>query len=291
MNGAGEIQPVVEAVRRQAGEEPFALAIVLGSGLGALVDQADPLAILPYTEFSAFPPSCVAGHAGRLVAGLLDGRRILFFQGRHHIYEGLTARQVAVPARIAHALGCCKLLLTNAVGGVNSEFHPGDFMLIADHLNFLGDNPLRGERENPFVDLSNLYRQDFFPELLDFARKQGIRLHRGILAALPGPSYETPAEIRALRLLGADAVSMSTVPEAIMGRYLGLEVVGLSLVTNAAAGLAPSRLSHEDVLASGRQRAEQLAVLVRHLLGLWMSATPHQKASPAPGDAHSGFLE
>lgn len=276
MNGIGDVQQVAEAVRRQAGEEPFALAIVLGSGLGTLVERAAPLATLPYAEYAAFPSSCVAGHAGRLVAGLLDARRVLFFQGRHHIYEGFTASQVAVPARIAHALGCCKLLLTNAVGGVNSEFRPGDFMLIADHLNFLGDNPLRGEKENPFIDLSTLYRQDFFPELLDFARKEGIRLHRGTLAALPGPSYETPAEIRALRLLGADAVSMSTVPEAIMGRYLGLEVAGLSLVTNAAAGLTSAPLSHQDVLANGLQRAEQLAMLVRRLLDLWMPTTSPQ---------------
>lgn len=282
MSEVEEIQQVAEAVRRQAGDEPFALAIVLGSGLGTLVEKADPLAALPYGEFAAFPPCRVAGHAGRLVAGFLDGRRVLIFQGRHHLYEGLTARQVSVPARIAHALGCGKLLLTNAVGGVNREFCPGDFMVIADHLNFLGDNPLRGERANPFVDLSNLYRQDFFPQLLAFARKEGIRLHRGTLAALPGPSYETPAEIRALRLLGADAVSMSIVPEAIMGRYLGLEIAGLSLVANAAAGLTSAPLSHEDVLASGRQRAEQLAILVRRMVDLWMSTPIPQQASPSP---------
>lgn len=270
MSGVAEIQHVAEDVRLQAGEEPFSLAVVLGSGLGALAEQADVLGIFPYERFTAFPSSQVAGHAGRLVAGTLEGRRLLIFQGRHHLYEGHSARQVAVPARIAHQLGCRKLLLTNAAGGINGEFRSGDFMLITDHLNFLGDNPLRGERKDPFIDLSSLYRQDFFPDLLAFARERNIRLHRGILAALPGPSYETLAEIRALRMLGADAVSMSTVPEAIMGRYLGLEVAGLSLIANAAAGLAPALLSHEDVLASGRQAASQLALLVRRLIALWL---------------------
>jgi purine-nucleoside phosphorylase len=272
VSGTAEINEVAEAVHRQAGAEPFDLAVVLGSGLGALAEQADPLGVFPYAAFAAFPPSRVAGHAGCLVAGTLEGRRLLFFQGRHHLYEGLRARQVAVPARIAHALGCRKLLLTNAAGGVNAEFLPGDFMLISDHLNLLGDNPLRGERQHPFVDLSTLYRQEFFPDLQEFARRQDIRLHRGVLAALPGPSYETPAEIRALRMLGADAVSMSTVPEAIMGRYLGLEVAGLSLIANAAAGLAGDPLSHEDVLASGRRGASQLALLVRRLIANWLSA-------------------
>jgi purine-nucleoside phosphorylase len=275
VNGASEVIEVAAAVRRQTGEEPFALAVVLGSGLGALAEQADLLGVFPYAGFAAFPSSQVAGHAGRLLAGTLEGRRLLFFQGRHHIYEGHSALQVAVSARIAHELGCRKLLLTNAAGGVNREFLPGDFMLISDHLNLLGDNPLRGEREKPFIDLAALYRQEFFSDLLAFARQQDIRLHRGVLAALPGPSYETPAEIRALRLLGADAVSMSTVPEAIMAHYLGLEVVGLSLISNAAAGLTSSPLSHEDVLASGQRSASQLARLVRRLIALWLpQATP-----------------
>jgi purine-nucleoside phosphorylase len=269
-----EIRKVADAVRRQAGEEPFALAVVLGSGLGSVAEEAEPSGVFPYSGFSAFPPGQrVAGHAGRLVAGTLEGRRLLFFQGRHHLYEGLTARQVAVPVRIAHELGCPKLLLTNAAGGVSEEFRPGDFMLIADHLNLLGDNPLRGESRDPFVDLSALYRQEFFPSLLEFARQQDIRLHRGVLAALPGPSYETPAEIRALRLLGADAVSMSTVPEAIMGRYLGLEVAGLSFIANAAAGLASASLSHEEVLANSQKGASRLALLVRRLIALWLSTS------------------
>ncbi len=142
-------------------------------------------------------------------------------------------------------------------------------MLIADHLNFLGDNPLRGIGDDPFVDLCGLYRQDFFPTLRDFAERHGIGLHRGVLAAMPGPSYETPAEVRALRLLGADAVSMSTVPEAIMARYLGLEVAGLSFIANAAAGLSAGPLRHEDVLAGGRRAQEPFCLLARALLRCW----------------------
>ncbi len=264
-----EVRDIVAAVRQQAGEAPFEVAIILGSGLGGLAEQAEACAVLPYRDFPCFPAGEVAGHTGQLVAGVLQGRRTLLFQGRQHLYQGYSARQVTVPVRIAHALGCRKLLLTNASGGVNETFAPGDFMLISDHLNFLGDNPLRGERRDPFVDLSDLYQTSFFPELQQFAARCGCTLHRGVLAALSGPSYETPAEIRALRLLGADVVSMSTVPEAIMARYLRLEVVGLTLIANAAAGCTAAPLSHEEVLDAGRRGAAHFAQLVLQLLSLW----------------------
>jgi len=269
MNGFEGIREAAAAVRRVAGEEPFAAAIILGSGLGELAMQVEPLGEFPYAELAAFPPSGVTGHAGRLIAGRFAGERVLVFQGRHHLYEGYSAQEVVAPVRLAHQLGCRRLLLTNAAGGINPDFRPGDFMLIVDHLNFLGDNPLRGEARNPFIDLAGLYRQDFYPPLRDFAGGEGIRLHRGILAALPGPSYETPAEIRALGMLGADAVSMSTVPEAIMGRYLQMEVVALSCIANAAAGLSAVPLSHDDVLASGHRAAAQLVSLVHRLFVLW----------------------
>lgn len=263
------VRQVVAAVRGRTGEAPFALAVVLGSGLGALADQVEGTTVFPYAEFAVFPRSSVPGHAGRLVAGTLEGERVLLFQGRHHLYEGHDARQVVIPVHIAHELGCRRLLLTNAAGGINDSFRPGDFMLIADHLNLLGDNPLRGETRNPFLDLSALYEQSFFASLREWADRDGIVLHRGVLAALPGPSYETPAEIRALRLLGADAVSMSTVPEAIMGKYLGMTVAGLSFIANAAAGLAPGPLRHDDVLDCGRRGAERFCRLARALIRLW----------------------
>jgi len=273
MSEAGKVREAAAAIRRVVGEEPFATAIILGSGLGDLAEQVESLCIFSYDELDAFPSSRVAGHAGRLVAGRFAGERVLVFQGRHHLYEGYSAREVVAPVRLAHELGCRRLLLTNASGGINPDFRPGDFMLIADHLNFLGDNPLRGETCDPFIDLVGLYRQDFYLSLHDYAQQQGIRVHRGILAAFPGPSYETPAEIRALALLGADAVSMSTVPEAIMGRYLQMEVAALSCIANAAAGLSAAPLCHEDVLASGRRAAAQLVPLVRRLIMLWAGSS------------------
>jgi purine-nucleoside phosphorylase len=269
-----------DVVRRMTGGEGFELAIVLGSGLGALADEVEAVVSIPFRNLPCFPPATVPGHAGSLAAGILDGWRVLLFNGRHHIYEGYDARQVTASVRLAHFLGCRRLLLTNAVGGINDGYRAGDFMVIADHLNLLGDNPLRGHTENPFVDLTRLYDLSFFPALLNYARSRGIGLHQGILAALPGPSYETPAEIRMLQRLGADAVSMSTVPEAIMGKYLGMEVAGLSFVSNVAAGLATSPLSHAEVLEAGRRGAEHFSSLVRRLLLQWQKKgdreiTPH----------------
>lgn len=264
-----EITEGADEIRRLTGSEKFDLAVILGSGLGGLADQVEDALAVPFRNFPLFPPPTVPGHTGELVAGTLDGWRVLLFKGRHHIYEGYNARQVTVSVRLAHSLGCKRLLLTNAVGGINGSYRPGDFMYVADHINLMGDNPLRGETENPFIDLAHLYDQSFFPSLQEYALSHGIGLHRGVLAALPGPSYETPAEIRMLERLGADAVSMSTVPEAIMGKYLGFEVAALSFVSNAAAGLAKIPLTHAEVLEAGRRGAEHFSRLVRHLILLW----------------------
>jgi len=268
---------IAEGLRHRLGTGPFDLAVVLGSGLGSLADQAEAAVHVDYRDLPGFSHVQIEGHAGRLVAGHFQGWKVLFFQGRYHLYQGFDARQVALPVRVANALGCRRLLLTNAVGGINSTFKPGDFMLIEDHLNLMGDNPLRGEPRHPFIDLSSLYLQTLFDPLQNFARQQGIALHRGVLAALMGPSYETPAEIRMLRRLGADAVSMSTVPEAIMGKYLGMEVVGLSLVSNIAAGLASAPLDHQDVLQTGSRGAGDFNSLARQLVQLWQQI-------PLPGE-------
>jgi purine-nucleoside phosphorylase len=267
-----DLSTLVESVRNRSGGGSIALAIVLGSGLGGLVEQLENPITFPYSDFPCFPPLRVAGHQGQLILGRLDGLQVLLFQGRYHVYQGLTARQAALPARVAKALGVPRLLLTNAVGGINPSYQAGDFIYVADHLNFLGDNPLRGETVNPFIDLCRLYRQEYYPPLADFAVAQGIGLHRGVLAAMAGPSYETPAEIRALALLGADAVTMSTIPEAILSHYLGLEVVALSFVANAAAGQSSTTLDHQEVLAAGAAGAEAFALLVRHLAALWAAA-------------------
>jgi len=267
--GSERLEISTAAVRGLTGPQPFDLAIVLGSGLGSLVDTVEQAASFAYEDLPCLPPATAQGHAGRLLAGSFAGRRALIFQGRHHLYEGYSAAEVTATVRLAGSLGCRRLLLTNAVGGINSAFSPGDFMFVADHINLLGDNPLRGRAEDPFLDLSALYAVDLYPALRQIALEQGLALHRGVLAALPGPSYETPAEIRMLRRLGADAVSMSTVPEAIMGKYLGMEVAALSLVTNSAAGLATGPLDHQDVLAAGRRRGRDFRRLVQALAGLW----------------------
>lgn len=267
-----DLSSLVESVRSRIGSEPIALAIVLGSGLGGLVEQLDNPISFPYSDFPCFPSLRVAGHQGQMIVGQLDGIRVMVFQGRYHVYQGLTARQAALPAQVAKALGIPKLLLTNAVGGINPCYQAGDFIYVADHLNFLGDNPLRGETVNPFIDLCQLYRQQFYPSLVEFAVAEGIRLHRGVLAAMAGPSYETPAEIRALALLGADAVTMSTIPEAILAHYLGLDVVALSFISNAAAGQSSTALDHQDVLAAGAAGAKAFFLLVRHLSALWTAA-------------------
>lgn len=262
-----------EAVQQRLGEEPFDLAVVLGSGLGAAADNLEGGQVFPYGDYTCFPRTELAGHAGQLLAGTLQGWRVLFFQGRFHLYQGLDARQVCAPVHLAKLLGCRFLLLTNAVGGIRQDLLPGHFMAISDHINLLGDNPLRGQPDDPFLDLSQLYDQQHYGALQAFALQRDISLAQGVLAALPGPSYETPAEIRALGLLGADAVSMSTVPEAIMGKYLGMRVAGLSYVANRAAGLSSSPLSHQEVLAVGMGGAAPLAELIQQLILLWQAAS------------------
>ncbi|MCD4689458.1 MAG: purine-nucleoside phosphorylase [Desulfuromonadaceae bacterium] len=270
---AGGFEQLKKAVQQRLGKAPFDLAVVLGSGLGAAAENLEGRQVFPYGDYTCFPHTELAGHAGQLLAGNLLGWRVLVFQGRFHLYQGLSARKVCAPVQLAKLLGCRFLLLTNAVGGIRQDLLPGHFMAISDHINLLGDNPLRGQPNNPFLDLSQLYDQQHYAALQSFARQRGIGFTQGVLAALPGPSYETPAEIRALGLLGADAVSMSTVPEAIMGKYLGMRVAGLSYVANRAAGLSTSPLSHQEVLAVGRSGGSALAELILQLILLWQGET------------------
>lgn len=258
-----------KTVQERLGKEPFDLAVVLGSGLGPAAEIVEQGQTFPYSDYACFPAVELAGHAGRLIAGNLQGWRVLFFQGRFHLYQGLDARQVCAPVQLAHHLGCRFLLLTNAVGGIRQDLLPGHFMAVRDHINLLGDNPLRGQSRDPFLDLSLLYDQQHHAALQSFATQRGIGLETGVLAALQGPSYETPAEIRALGHLGADVVSMSMVPEAIMGKYLDMRVTGLSYVSNRAAGLGSTPLSHQEVLAVGRGGAAPLAELIQQLILLW----------------------
>lgn len=260
-----ELQPLLAAL---SDCENCDTAIILGSGLSGWAERFSVEYSLDYVDFPCLGQS-IEGQRGRLLVVTVDQRRLLVFQGRLHLYQGLTAWQAALPIRLAHAMGCQRVLLTNAVGGIKQGVAPGDFMLIEDHLNLQGDNPLRGIQPSPFVDLCQLYEQNFYPSLAEFASCRQIRLHKGVLAALVGPCYETAAEIQALHHLGADVASMSMVPEAIMARYLDLDVAGLSVVTNYAAGRSPQALSHAEVLECAHQSQQPFAMLIDQLLSLW----------------------
>lgn len=243
--------------------------LVLGSGLGALADEiADPLRI-SYAEIPGFPTASVAGHAGTLVCGTLEGVAVAAMQGRLHLYEGWAPEQVVAPVRAFASLGIETMLVTNAAGGVRPGVQPGDLMLIADHLNLLWKNPLAGAvlpGEERFPDMSAPYDRELRRIALDVARELEIPLSEGVYAAVTGPSYETPAEIRMLRGWGADAVGMSTVPEIIAARARGVRVAGISCITNLAAGLGEGALSHAEVVETGERVRDTLSRLLRGLL-------------------------
>lgn len=258
----------VEAVATRLKGRTPRVAIVLGSGLGFLADQVEAAVRIPYREIPGFPEPGVAGHKGELVGGRLDGVEVIAQSGRFHLYEGHAPEVVARPVRVFAALGVRTVILTNAAGGLRPTFRPGTLMLIADHINLTGRNPLTGpvvDGDERFPDMSAPYD----PHLRSLARAaalaRGVPLEEGVYCALLGPSYETPAEIRMLHRLGADAVGMSTVPEVIAARARGLACLGFSTITNAAAGMGPP-LAHAEVLEVGRQVADQLASVIRGVL-------------------------
>ena len=247
------------------------LALVLGSGLGGLADRIEDPVYIPYGQIPRFPVSTAPGHAGRFVFGRLSGRMVLCMQGRFHYYEGHDMAAIALPVRVLKALGCRALVLTNAAGGVNWDFSVGDFMLITDHINFMGANPLRGENDDVigprFCDMTHVYTPEFQQTARQVAAQQGITLREGVYLGYMGPSFETPAEIRAFRTLGADAVGMSTVPEAIAASHCGLPVLGVSLITNMAAGMAGKRLSGDEVIEIANQRGPVFQDFIRTVVG------------------------
>lgn len=243
------------------------VGVVLGSGLSGLADVVRTASSIPYSELAGWPRvASVAGHAGRLVTGEVGGTPVLLFQGRVHQYQGVSALEAAYPARLAAAVGCGILIVTNAAGGVAPDLRAGSVVLITDHMNLMGTNPLIGwpgpDGGTPFVPMRDAYDQGLRELALAVAREQGLPLREGVYAGLLGPSYETQAEVAMLRTLGADVVGMSTVPEVIAARALGLRVLGISLVTNAAAG---EGLSHEEVLEAGRAAG---TALVRFMEGV-----------------------
>lgn len=246
------------------------LALVLGSGLGGLAEQIQDPIVIPYREVPGFPVSTAPGHAGQFVAGRLGGKNVLCMQGRFHYYEGHDMRAIALPVRVFKALGCRALVLTNAAGGVNWDFNVGDFMLITDHINFMGANPLRGANDDTigprFCDMTHVYPPELQEIALKVAADHNLVLQKGVYLGYMGPSFETPAEIRAFRTLGADAVGMSTVPEAIAASHCGLPVLGLSLITNMAAGMAGKRLSGDEVIEIANARGTVFQQLVRGIV-------------------------
>lgn len=267
-NPGDSAEQLVSEIRRLTQVENFDLAVVLGSGWHEAAQLGEILGVFEYNDWSCFPAGQIAGHGGQLIAVRTSSCNILFFSGRFHCYQGISAFQAAFPVRLAGALGCSRILLTCATGGVNRNYRPGDFMLVDDHLNLLGDNPLRGLSGNTFVDLTGMYQQDVYDALLKRDTSRMI-LHRGVLAAMPGPCYETPAEIRFLGAAGVDVVSMSTVPEAIMARYLGMQVSAVAFVANYAAGLSPVAVSHQEVLDCSVEHAHLFPFLVRLILEAW----------------------
>jgi purine-nucleoside phosphorylase len=246
------------------------IALVLGSGLGALADDLTNAIRIPYEKIPGFRSSTAVGHAGRLVIGKADGIAVAAMQGRVHFYEGYSAQEVTFPMRVFGRLGVRAAILTNAAGGINLAFNQGALVVIRDHINLQGTNPLIGPNDERFglrfPDMTEAYAKPYREITLAEAKRSGIEVHEGVYAALSGPSYETPAEIRYLRTIGADLVGMSTVPEVIVARHMGIRVLGISCVTNMAAGILDRPLVHTEVLATTQRVKAQFIALLRAII-------------------------
>jgi len=268
-------EAAVSYVRQRARVAP-SLGIILGSGLGGFAAQVQDAVVIPYAEIPHFPQSTVAGHSGKLVLGLIAGVPVAVMQGRVHAYEGYSMDQVTFPARVLGLLGCSRLIVTNAAGGIRADISPGSLMLISDHINLTGHNAALGPNEERFAcipgagqrffDMTTAYSAALRKLAQAEAARQGNTLVEGVYIAVLGPSYETPAEIRAFRTLGADMVGMSTVHEVIVARHMGLEVLGLSLVTNLAAGVSGDVIHHDEVMDIGRRVEAQFTGLLVALI-------------------------
>jgi purine-nucleoside phosphorylase len=280
-------QETAEFIKAKYDKE-IKIAVVLGSGLGAFADEVENAVEIPYEEIPNFARSTVEGHAGRLILGEVEGVSVAVQQGRFHYYEGYDIEQVVFPVRTFGLLGVKSLILTNAAGSVNTDFKQGSLMLIRDHINLMGVNPLRGKNDERFgvrfPDMTEVYSLDyqeiFIAEAKKMAQEKAVRrenetgkkqtinyfLRRGVYCGLSGPSYETPSEIRLLRLLGTDAVGMSTVPEAITARHTGMKVIGISCITNMAAGISGDVIHHEEVMETGARVAATFKELLRRVI-------------------------
>jgi purine-nucleoside phosphorylase len=265
-----KVDEAVAAVRGRAGAAAPDVAIVLGSGLGDFAATLTGAVSIPYSDLPHWPASKVIGHEGRLVVGSLADRRVAALSGRAHFYEGHDLQTVTFAMRVIARLGVKTAILTNAAGGINVALKPGMLMVMDDHINLLGSNPLVGPNEDTFgsrfPDMSEVYSTRLRTIADEVAAAQGLRLGHGIYVAVHGPSYETPAEIRFLRTIGADAVGMSTVPEAIVARHMGVDVLGISCITNAAAGVLPQPLNHAEVMEVARQVKGAFAALLEGII-------------------------
>lgn len=270
-----QVNEAAEFLRAKFGSLRPRVGIVLGSGLGAAADAVTDAILVPYNEIPHFPQSTVEGHSGRIVAGRLGDAPVAVMQGRVHFYEGYTPQQVTFPMRVLGALDVRAVVLTNAAGGIAEGYRAGQLVLLSDHINLMGWNPLIGPNEARFAfqpgaglrffDMTEAYSKVLRGLAREAADEEGSALGEGVYLATPGPSFETPAEIRAFRTLGATLVGMSTVPETLVARHMGIEVLGISCVTNLAAGLGSGKLSHEEVNETGRQVERRLAALLTKL--------------------------
>lgn len=259
------IQTCVDCIRAITDRKPT-IAITLGSGLGDFVNHLDDTLEIPYEKIEGFPRPTVEGHAGKLIFGTYNNTEVVVIDGRVHYYEGYSQQEVVIPVRVMKLLGVETIILSNACGGVNYDYKPGDIMLISDHINMSGSNPLIGKNIDEFgprfPDMSDVYSESIRKQIKDKCISEGIDVQEGVYMMYSGPSFETPAEIRAFRTLGADAVGMSTVPEAIVARHCGMKVIGISLITNMAAGMLKQELNHQEVLEEGKKAEERFTKVV-----------------------------
>lgn len=266
------------ALRRAFGDRFPRIGLVLGSGFDGLIERFGDRKAVPYSRVPYFAPPTVAGHSGNVVVGSIDGVDSIVLQGRTHYYEGRDLEAVTFPIRVLQRLGVETLILTASTGGVRPELRPGNLVCLSDHLNLIGSNPLRGPADPRlgarFPDMSEVYSKRLRSMAKEEARRLGVQLVSAVYACLPGPSYETPAEVRMLRALGADVVGMSVAPEAIVARQAGMDVLALALVANAAAGVRPEAIRHEDVLEAGGKAAPMLGKLIRRVVLRIAGAVP-----------------
>jgi purine-nucleoside phosphorylase len=282
-----QVAEAAKFLRTRMGKLTPRVGVVLGSGLGAVASRVSEGVVIPYSDIPHFPQSTVEGHAGRIVAGRLGGAPVVVMQGRVHFYEGYTQAQVTFPMRVLGAAGIEAVILTNAAGGIRESYELGQLVALSDHINMMGWNPMVGPNDARFgrkkntglrfFDMTEAYSQRLRGLAQQAAHDEGITIAEGVYLAVSGPSFETPAEIRAFRTLGADLVGMSTVPETIVARHMGIEVLGISCVTNKAAGMSDRPLSHEEVFETGRLVERRLSGVLERLV-VWISTLMEAEA-------------